>query len=53
VYHHMYGSWGSAWDWLWMTFMVILWLGVIGAVVYAAVRLATQHEHNQKPPLHE
>lgn len=53
VYHHMYGNWGSAWDWLWMTFMVVLWLVVIGAIVYAAVRLAVQHEHQQKPPLQQ
>lgn len=53
MYHHMYGNWGSAWDWLWMTFMVVLWLVVIGAIVYAAVRLAVQHEHQQKPPLQQ
>jgi hypothetical protein len=49
VYHHMYGSWGSGWDWLWMTLMVVFWLAVLGGVVYAAVRLA--HAHDQKPPL--
>jgi ABC-type Fe3+ transport system permease subunit len=49
VYHNMYGNWGSAWDWLWMTLMVVFWLAVLGGVVYAAVRLA--HQRQQKPPL--
>jgi heme/copper-type cytochrome/quinol oxidase subunit 2 len=31
-------------DWLWMSFMMVFWLVVLGAVVYAAVRLA------QRPP---
>jgi heme/copper-type cytochrome/quinol oxidase subunit 2 len=45
----MYGNWGSAYDWLWMTLMILLWVVVIGAVVYTAVRLALQHQH--RPPL--
>lgn len=49
--HHMYGSWGSSWDWLWMTLMALVWLVVVGGVIYVAVRLAFQHE--QKPPLHQ
>ena len=48
MYHHMYGSWGSGWDWLWMTFMVLLWLVVIGGVVYAAVRIALSHQHGDQ-----
>ena len=48
MYHHMYGSWGSAWDWLWMTLMMLFWLAVVGGVIYAAVRLAVRHE--QRPP---
>lgn len=47
--HHMYGNWGSAHEWLWMTLMGVLWLVVLVAVVYTAVRLAVRHEH--KPPL--
>ena len=47
--HHMYGNWNSGWDWLWMILMVLLWGVVLGGVVYAAVRLALQHQ--QKPPL--
>jgi heme/copper-type cytochrome/quinol oxidase subunit 2 len=30
----------DGWDWLWMTFIMGLWLVVIGVVVYVAVRLA-------------
>jgi putative membrane protein len=51
VYHHMYGSWGSAWDWLWMTLMIVFWLAVVGGIVYVAVRLALDHQ--QKPPLEQ
>lgn len=45
--HHMYGNWGwsSPWDWLAMTLMILLWVAVIGAVIYAAVRLGVRHEH--------
>ena len=38
MYHHMYGSWNSGWDWLWMTLMMLLWLAVIGGVAYGVVR---------------
>jgi heme/copper-type cytochrome/quinol oxidase subunit 2 len=50
MYHDMYGNWGSPLDWLWMTLMMLLWIIVVGAVVYAAVRLATQPDHQPKPP---
>ena len=49
--HHMYGNWNSAWDWLWVTLMMLVWLIVIAGVVYAAVRLANQHERQPKPPV--
>ena len=42
---HMYGSWSSGWDWLWMALMMLVWLVVLGGIVYAAVRLALQHQH--------
>jgi hypothetical protein len=51
MYHDMYGSWGSPLDWLWMTLMMFLWVGVIAGVVYGAVRLAHQHNRQQKPPV--
>lgn len=52
VYHHMYGS-HDGWDWFWMVPMMLLWIAVLGGVVYAAVRLAIQHSHDQKPPLRQ
>lgn len=39
MYHAMDG-----WSWFWMTFAGVLWLVVLGAVVYLAVRLAQQHD---------
>jgi hypothetical protein len=27
-------------DWFWMSFMMVIWVVLLGAVVYAAVRLA-------------
>ncbi len=44
------GDW-SGWDFFWMIPMMLLWIIVLGGVVYAAIRLAIQHEHRQKPPL--
>jgi hypothetical protein len=37
-------DWMNGWDWVWMTFMMIFWIVLLGAVVFAAVRLA------QRPP---
>jgi len=31
--------WMNSWDWFWMSFMMIGWLVMLGAVVYAAMRL--------------
>jgi hypothetical protein len=36
--------WMNGWDWAWMSFMMVFWIGVLGAIVYAAIRLA------QRPP---
>jgi hypothetical protein len=33
-------GWMDGWDWVWMSFMIVFWLIVLGPVVYAAVRLA-------------
>jgi hypothetical protein len=49
VYNHM----NNGWDWLWAAPMMLLWIAVLGAVVYGAVRLALQHSHQQKPPLQQ
>ena len=37
-------GWMDGWDWVWMSFMMVFWLIVLGAVGYAAVRLG------QRPP---
>jgi hypothetical protein len=49
VYNHM----NNGWDWLWAIPMMLLWIAVLGGVVYAAVRLALQHSEQQKPPLQQ
>ena len=48
MYHDMYG-----WGWGWMVPMMLLWIVVLGGVVYAAVRLALQHSHKQRPPVEQ
>ena len=40
MYHHT----NVGWDWFWMLPMMLLWIAVFGGVVYAAVRLAIQHQ---------
>ena len=37
-------GWMNGWDWAWMSFMMVFWLVVLGAVVYAAARFG------QRPP---
>lgn len=37
-------AWMVGWSWFWMSFMMIFWIVVLGAIVYVAVRLA------QRPP---
>jgi hypothetical protein len=37
----------NGWDWLWMAPMMLLWILVLGVVVYIAVKLAS------KPPRRE
>jgi hypothetical protein len=32
----------DGWDWVWMPFMMVFWLVVLGAVIYVAVRLANR-----------
>jgi hypothetical protein len=38
---HNMDNWNS-WDWFWMAPMMLLWIIILGAVVYAAVRLAVK-----------
>jgi hypothetical protein len=42
--YHM-NDW-NGWDWFWMVPLMLLWLVVLGGIVYAAVRLALQHERD-------
>jgi hypothetical protein len=48
MYHYMNG-----WHWFWSIPMMLLWIAVLGGVIYAVVRLALQHSHQQKPPLQQ
>jgi heme/copper-type cytochrome/quinol oxidase subunit 2 len=34
--------WMDGWNWFWMSFMMVFWLVVLGAVVYVAVKLANR-----------
>ena len=38
-------GWMNGWDWVWMSFMMVFWIFVLGAVVYAAVRLGQRPTH--------
>jgi hypothetical protein len=35
-------DWNDSWAWFWMVPMMLLWILVLGAVIYTAVRLATR-----------
>jgi hypothetical protein len=39
----------NGWDWIWMTFMMVFWIAVLGGVVYLAVRLAQRPTHDRNP----
>jgi len=38
-------GWYDGWAWFWMVPTMLLWLLVLGAVVYATVRLANRDSH--------
>ena len=40
MYHHM-----SSWFWLFGPLMMLVWIAILGIVVYLAVRLANDHNH--------
>jgi hypothetical protein len=42
MYGHMAG-----WGWLWLTVMPLVWIALLGAAVYVAVRLASRDSSNQ------
>lgn len=49
MYHDMYGN-GDGWAWFWMVPLMLLWVVVLGGVVYGAVRLALQHSQQARGP---
>jgi hypothetical protein len=48
MYDHM-NDW-NGWNWFWMVPVMLLWIAVLAAVAYAAVRLALQHSQNGPSP---
>jgi len=38
----------NGWDWVWMTFMMVFWVVLLGAVVYGAIRLAQRSPRERK-----
>jgi hypothetical protein len=42
--------WMSGWAWLWMIPMMLIWIAVLGGVIYAAIRLATRHDQHLHTP---
>jgi hypothetical protein len=38
-------GWYNGWAWFWMVPMMLFWVLVLGAVVYAAVRIANRDSH--------
>ena len=47
MYHRMHGY--DGWDWFWMVPMMLLWVAVLGGVVYGAIRLGLKHGQQQPP----
>jgi hypothetical protein len=45
MYGHMTG-----WGWLWMTVMPLVWIALLGAVIYGAVRLANRDSNQPRRP---
>lgn len=46
----MYWDHMDGWDWLWATFMMGVWVVLLGAVIYIAVRLAQGDRHGKSQP---
>ena len=40
-YHYMDGS-----DWFWMVPMMLVWIAILAAAIYIAVRLANEHSRH-------
>lgn len=45
----MYG-YMAGWAWLWMTLMTLVWVAVLGAVIYVAVTLANRDSKSAQRP---
>lgn len=43
--------WMDGWGWFWMSFMMVFRIVVLGAVVYAAVKLANRPPTDPEKPL--
>ena len=41
--------WMDGSDWVWMSFMMVLWIAVLGAAIYLVVRLAQRPPSDHKP----
>ena len=35
----------NGWDWVWMSFLMVFWIVLLGAVVYLAVHLGNRPPH--------
>ena len=40
--------WMDSWDWFWMSFVMVVWIVVVGLVVYVAVRLGSRPPRDPK-----
>jgi hypothetical protein len=40
--------WMGGWGWFWMSFMMVFWIVLLGAVVYVGVKLANRPPANPK-----
>jgi uncharacterized membrane protein len=41
--------WMDGSDWVWMSFMMVLWIAVLGAAIYLVVRLANDRQATTSP----
>ncbi len=42
--------WHDGFDWVWMSFMMVFWVALLGVVVYIAVKLAQGDRHGKTKP---
>jgi hypothetical protein len=38
-------DWNGGWEWFWMIPMMLVWVILIGIVIYAAARVANRNSH--------